>query len=76
MNDIRRLDIYTVNGALTFDIPTTGEGFADVLSQALSNGMTVVKTVDGTELLLNAMNIVAIEIKDADDETESNTPPT
>lgn len=56
------LTIYTAQGALSFTIIGNGETFEDDLITAIDNGTVALDTIDGTRLILNAMNVVAIEI--------------
>jgi hypothetical protein len=68
--------IYTTGGALTFDVVPTVDNFQEVLSNALEEGTVVVDTVEGSQLVLNAVNVVAIEIKDVcEKEIAEDTPP-
>ena len=76
MEKIYKLDIYTTGGVLTFDVSATVEGFKDDLIDALGQGAAVVTTTDNTQLVLNANNIVAIEIAEEKEEENVNyTPP-
>lgn len=68
--------IYTTGGALTFDVLPTVDNFQEALSNALEQGTVVVDTVEGSQLVLNAVNVVAIEIKEVSDkEIAEDTPP-
>ncbi len=68
--------IYTTGGALTFDVLPTVDNFEKELSSALEEGTVIVDTVEGSQLVLNAINAVAIEIKGVcDKEIVEDTPP-
>lgn len=76
MNDICELTIYTSDAVLTFDVCATTSDFQDRLAAALEDGSVVLDTVEGSRLVLNAINVVAIEIHDVSTaEIASNTPP-
>ena len=63
------LTIYTAQGALGFTVKSTGCGFKEKLIDAIDSGTVVLETSEGTQLILNALNVVAIEVSD-----ESNPP--
>ena len=63
------LTIYTVQGALGFTVKSTGVGFREKLIDAIESGTVVLETSEETQLILNALNVVAVEISD-------ETPPT
>lgn len=70
------LIIYTANGALTFEVEATTDNFQDTLAEALEGGTVVLDTTDGSRLVLNAINVVAIEIREVVGEVISEgTPP-
>lgn len=71
------LIIYTSNGALTFEVEATTDNFQDTLASALEGGTVVLDTTDGSRLILNAINVVAIEVREVVDEDEivTDTPP-
>lgn len=70
------LIIYTSNGALTFEVEATTDNFQDALASALEGGTVVLDTTDESKLILNAINVVAIEVREVvDDESVDNTPP-
>lgn len=77
MNDICEIVIYTSDAALSFNIVATVENFQERLASALEEGTVVLDTIDGTKLILNAINAVAIEVHDAKSayEIPSDTPP-
>ena len=56
--------IYTTGGALTFDIEATTDNFREKLAESLEAGTVVLDTADGSQLVLNAINVVAVEIKE------------
>lgn len=56
--------IYTTGGALTFDVVPTVDNFQEVLSESLEAGTVVLDTVEGSQLVLSAINVVAIEVKE------------
>lgn len=65
MNDICKITIYTQTGALSFDVVASGKDFDDRLAAALEQGSVVLDTVEGSRLILCALNVVAIEIQPA-----------
>lgn len=71
------LNIYTSNGVLTFEVEATTDNFQDTLAEALEGGTVVLDTTDGSRLVLNAINVVAIEVCEVVDEDEiaTDTPP-
>lgn len=56
--------IYTSSGALTFEVVATTDDFQNVLASALEEGTVVLDTTDGSRLILNAINVVAIEARE------------
>lgn len=56
------LTIYTAQGALGFTVKSSGEGFKERLIEAIESGTVVLDTSEGTQLILNALNVVAVEI--------------
>lgn len=77
MNDVCEIVIYTSDAALSFNIVATVENFQERLASALEEGTVVLDTIEGTKLILNAINVVAIEVHDVKsvDEIPSNIPP-
>ncbi len=77
MNEIYELTIYTQHAALSFDVYATTADFQERLASALEEGTVVLDTTEGSRLVLNAINVVAIEIHKAEtaEEMLCNTPP-
>lgn len=71
--------IYTQNGALQFHLVSEQPNFDEALANAMEQGTAIVQTLEGTTLILNAINVVAIEIGDTDailrGEKNESTPP-
>lgn len=64
--------IYTTAGTVTYVVKNTTTDFERALMAALEKGAATVETIDGSYLLINTMNAVAIEIREYQEE---NTPP-
>ena len=62
------LTIYTAQGAIVYTINKTSENFIEVLASALERGYVAVDTVEGSRLIINPLNVAAIEIKELSDE--------
>lgn len=62
------LTIYTAQGAIVCTINKTSENFIEVLTSALERGYVAVDTVEGSRLIINPLNVAAIEIKELSDE--------
>ncbi len=62
------LTIYTAQGAIVYTINKTSENFIEVLTSALERGYVAVDTVEGSRLIINPLNVAAIEIKELSDE--------
>lgn len=60
------ITIYTAQGAMGFTVKSTGSDFNSQLIGALENGMVVLDTAEGTQLIINALNVVAIEVADCE----------
>ena len=73
MNKPCHITIYTHDSALEFDIKTTCDNFQDTLADALENGTVILDTVEGSRLILSAINVVAIEIQSL--ESDNISPP-
>lgn len=73
MSKICEVIIYTSNAALSFNVEATVEGFQDKLASALEEGTVILDTIEGTKLILNAINVVAIEVHAAADATAERT---
>ena len=65
MKDVCELVIYTSNAVLSFDVKVTIPNFQERLAQALEEGTVVLDTAEETKLILNAINVVAIEVHEA-----------
>lgn len=74
MNGVCEVVIYTSNAALSFNVNVTTDDFQERLAAALENGTAILDTVEGTKLVLNAINVVAIEIHTAQ-KNSVGTPP-
>lgn len=77
MSKVCELIIYTANAALQFNVVATTSDFQERLAAALEEGTVVLDTIEGSRLILNAINVVAIEVhKEAEtEEMSSDTPP-
>lgn len=73
MSEICELTIYTSSSALQFNVRVTCDNFQDTLADALEGGTVVLDTVEGSRLILNAINVIAIEVHKP--EIETTTPP-
>lgn len=69
--------IYTQSGALSFEVIASANDFEERLAAALEQGTVILDTTEGSKLVLCAINVVAIEVREAaaSGESESNTPP-
>ena len=56
------LIIYTTSAALSYEVVANGDDFQDKLAAALGEGTVILDTVEGNQLILNAVNVVAIEV--------------
>ena len=76
-NKICELTVYTMAAALEFTVYATTDDFQERLAEALENGTVILDTIEGTKLILNAINVVAIEIHAAEKNKNisANTPP-
>lgn len=73
--DTLDLVIYTNAAALEFTVCVTTNDFQARLAEALENGTVVLDTTDGNKLVLNAINVVAIEIHEPTAAKQEMTPP-
>ena len=79
--DICEVIIYTQSGALSFDVLASGNDFEERLAGALEQGTVLLDTADGSKLVLCAINVVAIEVREVGAEvaerekSASDTPP-
>ena len=62
MKNTCELTIYTASAALSYEVVASGDDFQDKLAAALGEGTVILETVEGSELILNAVNVVAIEV--------------
>lgn len=62
MSDVCEIIIYTISAALSFNVKATTEDFQERLAGALEEGTVILDTVEGSKLILNAINVVAIEL--------------
>lgn len=65
--------IYTQNGGLSFEVIASAKDFEERLASALEQGTVILDTVEGSKLVLCAINVVAIEVRES--KSSSNTPP-
>lgn len=78
--DVCEVIIYTQSGALSFEVLASGNDFEERLAGALEQGTVLLDTVDGSKLVLCAINVVAIEVREVDaaaaaEKITSDTPP-
>lgn len=75
--------IYTQSSALSFEVAASGADFGERLAEALEQGTVLLDTVDGSKLVLCAVNVVAIEVREVGEaaaaekrsKDSSDTPP-
>lgn len=65
--------IYTSGTVISFDVIVTANDFQERLAAALEEGTVILDTAEGSKLVLNAINVVAIEVRE--NKKASNTPP-
>lgn len=65
--------IYTQNGGLSFEVIASAKDFEERLASALEQGTVILDTVEGSKLVLCAINVVAIEVRES--KSSRNTPP-
>ena len=58
----RTIMVYTQNGAISFELAWPCDDFGTKLAEALDQGTVMCDTADGSKLILNAINVVAVEI--------------
>jgi len=78
MSNVCEVIIYTSQAAYSFYVEATTTDFQERLAAALEEGTVLLDTVDGTKLILNAINVVAIEVHAAaeyTDEKQQHIPP-
>lgn len=75
--DICEVIIYTQSGALSFEVIASANDFEERLAAALEQGTVILDTTEGSKLVLCAINVVAIEVREAaaSGESASDTPP-
>ena len=56
--------IYTTEGMVSYVLRDTINNYNHYLTAALENGTTTVETIDGSSLIINPLNAVAIEIRE------------
>lgn len=64
MTDICEIVVYTDNSVLTFDVKATCNDFVSRVSAAFEEGVVVLDTIEETQVVISALNVVAIEIKE------------
>ncbi len=74
MSRVCEVIIYTSNAALSFNVEATTTDFQERLASALEEGTVILDTVEGTKLILNAINVVAIEVHAAAERTQTLPP--
>lgn len=75
-NEICTITIYTATSAIEFNVIATVDEFQTTLANALEEGTVVLDTVEGNKLILNAINVIAIEINPPEKADEIDlTPP-
>ena len=75
--------VYTQSGALSFEVIASGSDFEERLAAALEQGTVLLDTAEGSKLVLCAINVVAIEVREvgaaaaaqAAGKNASDTPP-
>ena len=67
--------IYTESAALSFNVKVTCEDFQERLANALEEGTVVLDTTEGSRLILNAINVVCIEIHSESGSEATKIPP-
>lgn len=72
-SDICELVVYTQSGAVGFEVIQTSNNFQEKVAEALESGTVLLELASGGKLILCAVNVVAIEIHCASE--QSNTPP-
>lgn len=77
MKELIEIVICTDSAGLSYFVEAVEEDFVEQIANALEEGTVVLDTVEGSKLVLNAINVVAIEIRKptAVDVIENNIPP-
>ncbi len=65
MSKVCELIIYTSQAAYSFYVEATTADFQERLAAALEEGTVILDTIEGSKLVLNAINVVAIDIHEA-----------
>lgn len=63
MDNVCEVILYTESGALSFMAKATCEEFAARVTEAFENGVVVLETIEGSQLIVSTLNVVAIEVK-------------
>ena len=71
MSNVCEVIIYTSSAVLSFNIEATTTDFQERLASALEEGTVILDTVEGTKLILNAINVVAIEVHKAEAQVQN-----
>ena len=62
MSKVCEVIIYTSTAAWSYNVEATTDDFQERLAAALEEGTVLLDTVEGSKLILNAINVVAIEV--------------
>ena len=68
--DVCEIVVYTQSGAFDFQVKVTVEDFEDRVAAAMEEGTVILELAEGGKIVLCAINVVAIEVRD-----RRNTPP-
>lgn len=76
-DNICELTVYTQSGAISFEAIATTDNFQNRVADALEEGTVILELADGGKLILCAINVVAIEVREIDnsEKMSSDTPP-
>lgn len=58
--------VYTHSGVIPFEVVVTTDNFQEKVAAALEEGTVLLNLADGGQLILCAINVVAIEVCDID----------
>lgn len=64
MTNVCEIVVYTDNSVLTFDVKATCNDFVSRVCNAFEEGVVVLDTAEDTQVVISALNVVAIEIKE------------
>lgn len=67
MGNVCEVILYTEGGALSFAVKATCDSFTARVTEAFENGVVVLDTVEGSQLIVSTLNVVAIEVKQAEE---------